>query len=73
MRNKYVEFREKIKKALQEEKNGLTWNQIRKKSNIEYCHPCYTWIRILEEEIGLIRLRKGRYVYWRLDSEYILY
>jgi hypothetical protein len=65
-RYKYIEFREKVKKALQDEKDGLTWNQLRKKGNIEKTRPCYTWARQLENEIGLTRERRGRYVYWKL-------
>ncbi|MGD9130108.1 MAG: hypothetical protein PVH73_00865 [Candidatus Bathyarchaeota archaeon] len=67
-RHKYMEFREKVKKALQGEKNGLTWNQLRKKGDIKYARPCYTWIGELENEIGLIRERSGRYVYWKLKE-----
>ena len=69
MRNRYNEFRKKVKKVLQGEKTGLTWNQLREKGDIKYSRPCYTWIRELEDEIGLVRLRKGRYVYWRLKNE----
>lgn len=68
MRNKYKIFRNKVKDALQREKYGLTWNQIREKGQIEYTRPCYTWIKELEEEIGLIRERKGKYVYWKLSE-----
>ena len=69
MRKKYIEFRDKIKKALQNEKKGLKWNQLQKKGNIKYSRPCYTWIQELENEIGLIRSRSGRNIYWRLKDE----
>lgn len=68
MRYKYNEFRDKVKRVLKGEKHGLTWNQLRKKSNIQYPRPCYSWIRELEDEIGLIRTRSGRYVYWKLKK-----
>jgi len=65
-RHTYIEFREKVKKALKGETGGLAWNQLRKKGGIEQTHPCYTWARQLENEIGLTRERSGRHVYWKL-------
>jgi len=62
----YVEFREKVKKALKGETDGLTSNQLRKKVGIEQTPSCYTWARQLENEIGLTRERSGRHVYWKL-------
>ena len=67
-RHTYIEFRAKVKKALHGETNGLTWNQLREKGSIKYTRPCYNWIGKLENEIGLIRKRKGRYVYWKLKE-----
>jgi hypothetical protein len=67
-RHTYLEFRDKVKKALEGEKEGLTWNQLKEKGSIEYTRPCYTWIGKLENEIGLTRKRKGRYVYWKLKN-----
>ena len=63
----YMEFQEKVKRALQEEKNGLSWAQLKKKGEIRQTHLCYTWVRQLEHEIGLIRERRGRNVYWKLE------
>ena len=68
MRIKYNNFRDKVKNSLQGEKYGLKWNQTRKNGQIEYTRPCYTWIKELEEEIGLIPERKGKYVYWKLQD-----
>ncbi len=62
----YIEFREKVEKALQGEKNGLTWDQLREKGGIEQTRMCYTWARQLESEIGLTPERRGRHVYWKL-------
>jgi len=62
----YVEFREKVEKTLQGEKDGLTWSQLKEKGEIEQAHLCYTWARQLETEIGLTRERRGRNVYWKL-------
>jgi hypothetical protein len=62
----YMEFRVRVEKALQGEENGLTWDQLKKKGEIERTRLCYTWARELENEIGLIRERRGRNVYWKL-------
>jgi hypothetical protein len=62
----YMEFRERVEKALQGEEDGLTWDQLKKKGEIEQTRLCYTWARELENEIGLIRERRGRNVYWKL-------
>ena len=67
----YMEFQEKVKKALQEEKNGLSWAQLKKKGEIEQTRMCYTWARYLEDEIGLTRERRGRNVYWKLKENRI--
>jgi hypothetical protein len=64
----YMEFRERAEKALQGEENGLTWDQLKKKGEIEQTRLCYTWARELENEIGLIRERRGRNVYWKLKK-----
>ena len=65
-RHAYTEFREKVEKALQGEKDGLTWDQLKKKGEIEQTRLCYTWAKQLENEIGLTRERRGRNVYWKL-------
>ena len=68
-RQAYTKFREKVKKALLGEKNGLTWSQLKKKGEIKQTYLCYTWVKELEAEIGLARERRGRCVYWKLKSE----
>jgi hypothetical protein len=65
-RHAYIEFREKVEKALQEAKDGLTWDQLKKKGEIKQTRMCYTWAKQLESEIGLTRERRGRHVYWKL-------
>ena len=65
-RHVYIDFREKVEEALQGEKDGLTWEQLRKKGEIQQTRPCYTWARQLENEIGLTGERCGRNVYWKL-------
>ena len=62
----FIEFREKVERALQGERDGLTWDQLRKKGEIKQTRLCYTWAKQLENEIGLTRERCGRNVYWKL-------
>ena len=64
----YMEFRERVEKALQGGEDGLTWDQLKKKGEIEQTRLCYTWARELENEIGLTRERRGRNVYWKLKK-----
>jgi hypothetical protein len=40
----YIEFRDKVKKALQGEKDGLTWSQLKEKGEIGQTYMCYTWL-----------------------------
>ena len=68
-RHAYIEFQEKVEKALQGEKNGLTWDQLKKRGEIEQTHLCYTWAKQLENEIGLTRERRGPNVYWKLKRK----
>lgn len=65
----YVKFREKVEEALHGEKDGLTWQQLKRKGRIDQTHLCYTWARELENDIGLTRERRGRNVYWKLKTK----
>jgi hypothetical protein len=64
----FIEFREKVKKALQNENDGLTWDNLKKKGKIKQTHLCYTWVSELEKEIELTWERRGRNVYWKLKK-----
>ena len=44
-RQAYTEFRQKVEQALQGEKNGFTWDQLKKKGEIKQTRLCYTWAR----------------------------
>ena len=68
-RHTHLEFQETVKTALKGEEKGLTWSQLKKKGKIDYTRPCYTWARKLEKDIGLIRERYGRNVYWKLKGQ----
>ena len=62
----YTKFRDKVKAALEGEKNGLTWSQLKEKGAVSQAHMCYTWARELESDIGLVRETRNHRVYWKL-------
>jgi antitoxin component of MazEF toxin-antitoxin module len=64
----YEEFRDKIKQVLQYNDKGMTWTQIRSSLKLDQVVPNNKWVRRLEKDIGLMRL-KGRdgVVVWRVN------
>lgn len=64
----YEEFRDKIKGALQYSDKGMTWTQIRAQLKLEQVVPNNKWVRRMEKDIGLMRV-KGRdgIVFWRIN------
>ena len=65
---KYVEFKESIQKALQENPAGLAWLEFNSSLNLPYKILCQTWIYQLEDEINLERTTKqGRALVWKLN------
>ena len=64
---RYVEFRKAIAGELRKQADGLTWSQLREHLNLPYERPCPTWIKQLEEDIGLLRERgAGRALIWKM-------
>ena len=61
----YSEFRDKIKECLQYN-DGLTWTEIRMKTNLDQIVPNNKWVRQMEKDIGLKRFRDARGVIWRI-------
>jgi hypothetical protein len=67
---RYVEFRDLIDKGLRENPDGLTWAELRHRLDLPYERACPTWVRRLEEEIGLIRAKgPGRAYIWKLGPQ----
>ena len=65
----YKAFKDTIRSALAEHRDGLTWAQLRDQYQLPYERACPTWTRQLEEEIGLKREKgHGRALVWRLGS-----
>lgn len=66
----FEEFKKSIKNILERHPAGLTWSQIRDKLNLPQKYPNNKWVRKLEQEIGLRRIRKGSELFW--SSEYAI-
>jgi len=64
----YGEFREKVKETLQYQDNGLSWSQIRAKLKLDQVVPNNKWVRQLEKDIGLMRIKqKDNQIIWRVQ------
>lgn len=61
----YEEFRDKIKQLLTYH-DGLTWTQIREELDLPQIVPNNKWVRKMESEIGLIRLKDPKGVLWKI-------
>jgi hypothetical protein len=66
---RYEEFRDGIEQALSRRRAGLTWQQLRTRLNLPYKQPCPSWVRRLEQDIGLRRSGgSGRALVWKVSS-----
>ena len=64
----YEQFRDKIKGALQYNDKGMTWTQIRAQLKLNQVVPNNKWVRRMEKDIGLIRVKgKDGIVLWRIN------
>jgi hypothetical protein len=62
----YEEFRDKIKGALQYSDHGMTWTELRNQLQLEQVVPNNKWVRLMEKDIGLERIKDIRGVVWRV-------
>jgi len=62
----YKEFRDSIEKLLKSKKKELTWTEIREELNLLQKVPNNLWVRMMENDIGLIREKVGTRTAWRL-------
>lgn len=65
----YEEFKKKVHQVLDTTPQGFGWQEIRKKLELEQKVPNNKWVRKLEKEIGLKRVRYGGEIYWYLDKK----
>jgi antitoxin component of MazEF toxin-antitoxin module len=64
----YEEFRDKIKGTLQYNDKGMTWTQIRGTLKLDQVVPNNKWVRRMEKDIGLIRVKgTDGVVLWRIN------
>jgi hypothetical protein len=62
----YDEFRNKIQKALQYNDNGMTWTELRNHLELEQVVPNNKWVRQMEKDVGLVRIKDIRGIVWRI-------
>lgn len=62
----YEEFKDNIKTTLQYNDNGMTWTELKNELKLEQVVPNNKWVRQMEKDIGLIRLKDIRGIVWRL-------
>jgi hypothetical protein len=63
----YEEFRDSIQKELKKNADGLTWTEIRVKLKLPQKVPNNKWVRRMEKDIGLLRVRDLMGVVWRVN------
>lgn len=64
----YEGFRNTISKLLRRYKYGLTWNEIREKAKLTQAVPYNGWVKKMEKEIGLKRVRDARGILWMVKQ-----
>ena len=63
----YEAFRSRISRALSASKTGLTWTQLRDALGLTQRVPNNIWVRRLESDIGLLRVKSaGKGTLWKL-------
>ena|SRR5579875_3039505 len=63
----YEQFRDQVKQTLQFQDNGMTWSQIRERLALDQVVPNNKWVRQLEKDIGLERVKgKDNIILWRI-------
>jgi hypothetical protein len=60
---RYVDFRDSIGNELRRHRRGLTWAELRDRLKLPYDRPCPTWVKQLEQDIGLRRVKGNEKAY----------
>ena len=64
----YDEFRDKVKQTLQYKDRGMTWTQVREQLKLDQVVPNNKWVRRLEKDIGLMRVKgSDGVILWRVN------
>lgn len=61
----YDEFKNKISKLLTNN-DGLTWTEIRDKLALPQIVPNNKWVRQMETDVGLLRVRDQKGIVWKI-------
>lgn len=68
----YQQFKNSVKHLLERYPiNGLNWTEIRDMLNYPQVVPNNKWVRNLEKDICLIRIKRGKEMIWRLENDTI--
>lgn len=62
----YEHFKSAVEAALKDFPEGLTWTQIRTGAKLPQKLPNNGWVRLLESQIGLKRVREHGVILWKL-------
>jgi hypothetical protein len=57
---RYIDFRNQIQTELRRNPAGLTWPELKARRDLPYERPCPEWVKRLEKDIGLKRLRSEK-------------
>jgi hypothetical protein len=64
----YPEFRDKVKSTLQFKDAGMTWTEIRNSLKLDQVVPNNKWVRQMEKDIGLMRVKRSDgVIVWRVN------
>jgi hypothetical protein len=63
----YDDFRERVARVLSDSAESLTWTEVRTKAKLPQALPNNKWVRRLEQEIGLQRVRRDGVIHWLLS------
>jgi hypothetical protein len=66
----YALFRSTIQTRLRRSPAGMSWKDLRQALRLPYRRPCPEWVRALESDIGLERVKStGRALVWRVPGK----
>ena len=64
----YEDFSGRVAAALEAAQGGLTWTQVRTTARLPQKLPNNQWVRRLESEIGLTRMKEHGVILWRVPG-----
>jgi len=66
MTTEYDVFKKKVAAKLTQHELGLTWSEIKQKLKLKQKVPYNRWVKALEKDIGLRRIKDSRGMVWTL-------